>query len=67
MDVAVVDVLVGADAFPASEVVLAAPGALATDGDEVVGVQFADDARGLAEPLLEGRQCLGGGTRCRPS
>ena len=58
VDVGVVDVLVGRDALPAVEVVLAAPGALAADADQVVGVERADERRCLGEPFLEGRHGL---------
>ena len=56
VDVAVVYVLVGTDAFPTSEVVLTPPGTLTANRNEVVGIQFADDSRRLAEPFFEGRQ-----------
>ena len=43
MHIAVVDILVGADALIASIVTLAAPCALTADGDEVVGIETADE------------------------
>ena len=39
MDVAIIDVLIGADALIHAVVVLASPRSLAADGDEMVGVQ----------------------------
>ena len=58
MHIAVVDILVGADALIASIVTLAAPCALTADGDEVVLVDAANERRGLAEPPLKGRESL---------
>ena len=64
MDVAVVHILVSTDALVAVVVVLAAPRALATNGNEVVIVERTNQRRGLCEPLLEVGQCLfGEGTR----
>ena len=58
VDIAVVDIGIGADALIGRIVVLAAPRALTADGDEVVGVETADECRGLGQPFLKGGQRL---------
>ena len=43
VDVGIVNVLIGGNAFPTTEVILTAPCALRTDADQVVGIEFTDE------------------------
>ena len=58
VDIAVVDILVSTDALPTAVVALTAPGALAADGDQVVGIQLTDQGGSLCQPPFKGRQRL---------
>ena len=58
MNIAIVDVLVGTNALIALDVVLTSPTALATDADEVIFVERANQLACLSEPFLKGRKCL---------
>ena len=62
--VAVVHVLVGADALVAVDVVFASPAAFTANADEVFLVQRTYECTGFRQPFFKGRQCAGAeGTR----
>ena len=58
MDIAIIYIPVGTNAFPAIQLAFTAPLAYASDGDKMVLIERTDQLACLAQPFLECRQLL---------